>query len=624
MSRAAAILRQPAMRAAIAEEAGKRSLTGRRELDYTSSLIASQLSEARLPEGDADFFADHRLTEAIILEVGRPVLFIKDNIVEKASLKEVESLIAPVRKKFAKPISAVGRIELLDHDTFEWCGTGWRLDEDHIITNRHVALEFAQKQGSKFSFRYNQDGRRIRALIDFKEEYGGADSAEHAIADILWIAPDDSDSPDMAILRVAKGAKLPDPLGIAAKDAAVDADIAIVGYPARDSRNNSGVMSNIFNNIYDVKRFSYGKIVTSAKNFWYLTHDASTLGGNSGSCVFDLSTQNVVGLHFGGRYRKTNYAVKASVIKQLVARRNWIPVTRESLSLGKEAFRNTVRTVASMKGRKGFDPGFLGKKAPMPTPGKSHSVLPTDFPGNALPYTHFSILMSKSRRFPIITAENLDGALKYNLKRNDRWGFDPRIPKEAQVGHAEFYGPQPFDKGHMVRRENPGWGETEEEARLGEDDTFVYTNAIPQMPQLNQHTWLSLENYILTHTKTQGFRISVFTGPVFRESDPAYGDTAVQVCVDFWKVVVCLDSDTQEILSSSYLLTQEDIMPQEGFRFGAFKTYQVPITKIEKEADIRFSKAIRDADVFGGESLAEMVHTGRFLEINGAADIYLG
>ena len=38
-------------------------------------------------------------------------------------------------------------------------------------------------------------------------------------------------------------------------------------------------------------------------------HDCSTLGGNSGSSVIDLETNQVIGLHFGGRYLQGNSAV---------------------------------------------------------------------------------------------------------------------------------------------------------------------------------------------------------------------------------------------------------------------------------------------------------------------------
>jgi V8-like Glu-specific endopeptidase len=38
-------------------------------------------------------------------------------------------------------------------------------------------------------------------------------------------------------------------------------------------------------------------------------HDASTLGGNSGSAVIDLETNQVIALHFGGAYLRYNQSV---------------------------------------------------------------------------------------------------------------------------------------------------------------------------------------------------------------------------------------------------------------------------------------------------------------------------
>jgi endonuclease G, mitochondrial len=620
-NRIASVLKSKEIRSALARRASNHELTSRRELEYSADVIADHLSKSRAPEEDVSFFDTRHLSEAIILRIGRPVLFVRDGVIDQADLKEVEDRLKKVRKALVKPISAVGRIELSDHDTFEWCGTGWRVDEDLIVTNRHVATVFAQRQGRTFKYRFNQTGKRVRARIDFREEFKGTDSEEFGIAEILWIADDTDDAPDMAVLRVKKNGRLPPPLSLASKNAEAGQQIGVVGYPAKDSRNDVGVMADLFQDIFDVKRFAPGEIVMPGVDTWYLTHDASTLGGSSGSAVIDLDSQKVVGLHFGGSFRKTNYAVKASVIKTILARRSWVAVSHESLNIPTEAFKEAKRTLASMKNREGYDADFLGKKVAPPTPGKSHSVLKTKFSGNALPYTHFSILMSGSRRLPIFTAENLNGALKIQLKRKDSWGFDPRIPKVAQVGHKEFYGPEQFDKGHMVRRENPGWGDTEEEAQLGEDDTFVYANAVPQMPQLNQRTWLSLENYVLDNAKTEGFKVCVFTGPVFRNGDPAYN--GVQVPTDFWKVVVAIDADTKGLLTSAYLLSQDGLMPEEGFRYGAFKTYQAPIKRIEELADLKFSKSVRDADVFGMDEVEEMVATARYVEINSENDIVL-
>jgi len=620
-NRIASVLKSKEIRSALAERASNNELAPRRELEYSAGVIADHLSKSRTPEEDASFFSTRRMSEAIVFAIGRPVLLVRNGIVEPAELETIEARLKNVRKALVKPISAVGRIELSDHDTYEWCGTGWRVDEDLIITNRHVATIFAQRQGRTFKYRLNQRGKRVSARIDFREEFKGAESEEFGIAEILWIADDTDAAPDMAVLRVKKDGGLPPPLSLASKNAEARQQIAVVGYPAKDSRNDAGVMADVFQDIYDVKRFAPGDVVTPGVDTWYLTHDASTLGGNSGSVVIDLESQKVVGLHFGGSFRKTNYAVKASVIKSILARRSWVAVSHESLNIPTEAFKEAKRTVASMKNRAGYDADFLGKKVAPPTPGKSHSVLKTKFSGSALPYTHFSILMSKSRRLPIFTAENLNGALKIHLKRKDSWGFDPRIPKAAQVGHWEFYGPEAFDKGHMVRREDPGWGETDEEAQLGENDTFVYTNAVPQMPQLNQRTWLSLENYVLDNAKTEGFKVCVFTGPVFRDNDPAYN--GIRAPIDFWKVVVAIDADTKGLLTSAYLLSQEGLMPVEGFRYGPFKTYQTPLKRIEELADLKFPKSVRDADVFGMDEFEEMVTTARYIEINSEDDIVL-
>ncbi len=618
-SRIATILASKEMRLALAERASRHELSTQLSLAFSSDAVAEHLMKERTTAEHEAFFNSRRVSEAIILQVGRPVLLVRDGLIEKAALPEVEATLKNVRKALSKPIASVGRIELSDHDTYEWCGTGWRVEDDFIITNRHVAQVFSLQQGRFFRFRINQAGKGVRARIDFREEYQEPNSEEFGIAEILWIAEDNDAAPDMAVLRVRKDPGLPAPILLAKKDAVASQQIGVVGYPARDSRNDAELMAQIFRDIYDVKRFAPGTVVTPGTDTWYLTHDASTLGGNSGSAVLDLASGDALGLHFGGSFRKTNYAVKASAIKNILAQRSWIAVSPIP-SITVEEFKETERTKEYMKGRVGYRENFLGKTVGLPKPGASHSILETGTAGNLLPYTHFSIMMSQSRRFPIFTAENLDGSLKIRLKRNDCWGFDPRIAEDAQVGHAEFYGPEPFDKGHMVRRENSGWGKTKEEAELGEKDTFVFTNAIPQMPQLNQQTWLSLENYILDHAKTDGFQISVFTGPAFRDDDPSY--SGVQVPLDFWKVVVAIDEDTKDLLASAYLLSQEGLMPKEGFRYGEFKTYQVPVKKIEQVADLKFPKQVQDADVFG-QSAKEILASNKYLEITSVEDIVL-
>ena len=88
----------------------------------------------------------------------------------------------------------------------------------------------------------------------------------------------------------------------------VGRDIAVVGYPAFDPRNPADVQNSVFGSVYYVKRLQPGKLgarraIRSFENtVSAMTHDASTLGGNSGSAVLDVASGKIVGLHFAGVY----------------------------------------------------------------------------------------------------------------------------------------------------------------------------------------------------------------------------------------------------------------------------------------------------------------------------------
>jgi endonuclease G len=70
-----------------------------------------------------------------------------------------------------------------------------------------------------------------------------------------------------------------------------------------------------------------------------------------------------------------------------------------------------------------------------------------------------------------------------------------------------------LDRGHMVRRLDPVWGDAAETAN---EDTFHYTNSCPQHKDLNQKTWNDLEDYVLLNAGKHQLKLNVFTGPVFR------------------------------------------------------------------------------------------------------------
>jgi endonuclease G len=244
----------------------------------------------------------------------------------------------------------------------------------------------------------------------------------------------------------------------------------------------------------------------------------------------------------------------------------------------------------------GYDPNFLTKTVPFPTLNekmRQDSVsLIDDKNSNELKYNHFSIVMSKTRKLAIYTAVNIDGKQLRSIKRsNDRWYFDPRIEKEFQIG-PKLYFNNDLDRGHLVKREDPIWGD-EDTAYKANEDTFHFTNCAPQHKDFNQKTWVDLENYIIKNAKNNSLKVSIFTGPIFRDDDLVYREN-FKIPKDFWKVAVML-KDNGELSATSYLQTQQNLINDLEFVYDEYKTYQVRITEIEAATKLDFG-TLRDKD----------------------------
>ena len=161
-----------------------------------------------------------------------------------------------------------------------------------------------------------------------------------------------------------------------------------------------------------------------------------------------------------------------------------------------------------------------------------------------LPYEHFSLVMSRSRRLAVYTAVNLDGERTVDTgpRKHDKWALDKRLPDNVQID-SFLYDGTPFDKGHLVRRLDPVWGETRDEALRAEADTFHYTNCSPQHEKFNRskELWQGIENYILDNTDLFHLRVCLFNGPVFAPDDPTVKD--VPIPREYWKVVTIRKAD---------------------------------------------------------------------------------
>ena len=287
---------------------------------------------------------------------------------------------------------------------------------------------------------------------------------------------------------------------------------------------------------------------------------------------------------------------------------------------------------STFEGRDGYRDDFLGSgrlqvKIPWLSDDQYSMVAFNRFAQRSrhvLPYRHFSIAMNRKRRLAFFTAVNIDG----NTERRPssfraRWSFDDRIERDAQIG-GEFYEHNPLDRGHLVRRLDPAWGPDERTAKVAVEDTFHWTNCGPQHQGFNrqQGVWADLENYILYNANNRDFKVSVFTGPLFRNDDPEY--QGVRIPVQYWKVVSMVTIN-EALSSTAYLVTQNELVDdflEESFTFGRFKTFQVRVSDLEDKIGLSF-RDLRHHDPMATNLELESSSAKPWHELSVAADIQL-
>ncbi len=248
--------------------------------------------------------------EAIILPQERPVVDVVGGTFDTPGPPFDDLATGQTRANIEAAIPAIGRIDLPDQPSLPYGGTGFVVGDGLLMTNRHVAQLFAAGLGrEQLSFINGQS-----AKVDFLHERDNPDARSFQIQRVPMIHP----YWDMALLAV-EGLRDITPLHLATADPGdlLQRTVAVIGYPALDPRNNVDLQNRIFRSVFNVKRMQPGKLRERAdiESFQHpvsaVTHDSSTLGGNSGSAVIDVDSGLVVALHFGGLYLKANYAVPA-------------------------------------------------------------------------------------------------------------------------------------------------------------------------------------------------------------------------------------------------------------------------------------------------------------------------
>jgi len=245
---------------------------------------------------------------------------------------------------------------------------------------------------------------------------------------------------------------------------------------------------------------------------------------------------------------------------------------------------------------------------------------------HVLDYIYYSVIQSKSRRIPIISASNIYRIKFEKVARSGNFKKDYRINDEEQLTSNDYkrfntIKAAAIEKGHMTKREDVQWDlkGVEEDAQKAAISTFFYPNAAPQHDSLNNGPWKYLENSVIIKGRVPNpAKVSVFTGPVLDNIDPEFkvnlhDGTIFKIPILFWKVIYYLKDDGN-LYKAGFLMGQinplrkDDLINEIGFRefgmeerisalkpFLEFKedeNYQVPVSLIEELTKLKFQDAI--------------------------------
>lgn len=165
---------------------------------------------------------------------------------------------------------------------------------------------------------------------------------------------------------------------------------------------------------------------------------------------------------------------------------------------------------------------------------------PTDSNNYLINRHQFSLSYNNSKGIPNWVSWHLSTAWKGTAERCDCFTQDELLPSGYYRAATAHYSGAGFDRGHLCPSDDRDASDSDNAA------TFEMTNIAPQSAQLNQQTWLALENYCRTLTQN-GYELYIIAGSYGSGGTGSHGGIThtinsgkITVPAYFWKVVVVL------------------------------------------------------------------------------------
>lgn len=253
------------------------------------------------------------LLEVIVRTDGsRPSFMVRNGAVDKATSPPGTwgNLLDASADRLNEAIACVGRININD----EHIGTGYLIHKNLILTNRHVLQAIATFEnngqwqlapgaridfGYEFRARQSINPRLLKRVVFCGSQYIDPHTIDHNKLDLALIElePTAPENLPQRILSFFSGTEWPE----------ANTNIFTIGYPGNPGldglRTYNTLLEQLFRSTYGCKRIAPGTVIPSAGqvNPWTIAHDATTLGGNSGSVIIVAGREYAAaGLHYGG------------------------------------------------------------------------------------------------------------------------------------------------------------------------------------------------------------------------------------------------------------------------------------------------------------------------------------
>ena len=166
--------------------------------------------------------------------------------------------------------------------------------------------------------------------------------------------------------------------------------------------------------------------------------------------------------------------------------------------------------------------------------------------------------------------------------RQDNFRPDDSLPADWYKVRPNDYSGSGYDRGHIA----PSADRTRN--KPDNSSTFLMTNMMPQVPEVNRGVWGDLEDYCRELVQ-QGKELHIVAGPVGRKGSIGRKEK-IAVPARIWKVIVVVNQQglgMQGITADTRTIAV--MMPNDASVKGSgWKSFRVSVAKVEKETGLNF------------------------------------